>query len=44
MHEMALCQGIVEIIQEESRKRAFARVNVVCAWRSARSAMLRLRR
>lgn len=30
MHEMALCEGIIEIIQEESRKRAFARVNVVC--------------
>ena len=30
MHEMALCEGIIEIIQEESRKRAFGRVNVVC--------------
>ncbi|MET4037383.1 MULTISPECIES: hydrogenase maturation nickel metallochaperone HypA [unclassified Bradyrhizobium] len=30
MHEMALCEGIVGIVEEEARKRAFTKVNVVC--------------
>ncbi len=30
MHEMALCEGIIGIVEEEARKRAFAKVNVVC--------------
>ncbi|OAF12515.1 hydrogenase maturation nickel metallochaperone HypA [Bradyrhizobium neotropicale] len=30
MHEMALCEGIIEIVEEEARKRAFSRVRAVC--------------
>ncbi|MFH0300149.1 hydrogenase maturation nickel metallochaperone HypA [Bradyrhizobium sp. 31Argb] len=30
MHEMALCEGIVGIVEEEARKRSFTKVNVVC--------------
>ncbi|MET4331248.1 hydrogenase nickel incorporation protein HypA/HybF [Bradyrhizobium sp. i1.15.2] len=29
MHEMALCEGIVGIVEEEARKRAFTKMNVV---------------
>ncbi|OCK53952.1 hydrogenase maturation nickel metallochaperone HypA [Bradyrhizobium sp. LMTR 3] len=29
MHEMALCEGIVEIIEEEARRRPFSRVKTV---------------
>ncbi|NOJ44841.1 hydrogenase maturation nickel metallochaperone HypA [Bradyrhizobium archetypum] len=30
MHEMALCEGIVEIVEEEARRRSFSRVKTVC--------------
>jgi hydrogenase nickel incorporation protein HypA/HybF len=30
MHEMALCQGIIEIVEEEARKRSFSKVKAVC--------------
>lgn len=30
MHEMALCEGIIGIVEEEARKRPFSRVKVVC--------------
>lgn len=30
MHEMAVCHGIVEILEEEARRRAFAKVKAVC--------------
>ncbi|MGY8663913.1 hydrogenase maturation nickel metallochaperone HypA [Bradyrhizobium sp. UFLA05-109] len=30
MHEMALCEGIIGIVEEEARKRAFSKVRVVC--------------
>jgi len=30
MHEMALCSGIIEIVEEEARKRSFSKVKVVC--------------
>jgi len=30
MHEMALCEGIIEIVEEEARKRSFSRVKAVC--------------
>lgn len=30
MHEMALCQGIVEIVEEEMRRRSVSRVRSVC--------------
>lgn len=30
MHEMALCEGVVEIIQEEARRQNFSRVRAVC--------------
>ncbi len=30
MHEMALCEGIVEIVEEEARRRSFSTVKVVC--------------
>lgn len=30
MHEMALCEGIIGIVEEEARKRSFSKVNVVC--------------
>ncbi|WP_315700798.1 MULTISPECIES: hydrogenase maturation nickel metallochaperone HypA [unclassified Bradyrhizobium] len=29
MHEMALCQGIVEIVEQEARKGAFSKVKTV---------------
>ncbi|BAM91822.1 hydrogenase expression/formation protein HypA [Bradyrhizobium oligotrophicum S58] len=29
MHEMALCEGIVEIVEQEARKGAFAKVKTV---------------
>lgn len=30
MHEMALCEGIIGIVEDEARKRSFSRVKVVC--------------
>lgn len=30
MHEMALCEGIIGIVEEEARKLAFSKVKVVC--------------
>ena len=30
MHEMALCEGIIGIVEEQARKRPFSRVKVVC--------------
>ncbi|WP_027583444.1 hydrogenase maturation nickel metallochaperone HypA [Bradyrhizobium sp. Ai1a-2] len=30
MHEMALCQGIIEIVEEEARRRSFSKVRTVC--------------
>ncbi|WP_445219999.1 hydrogenase maturation nickel metallochaperone HypA [Bradyrhizobium sp. Pa8] len=30
MHEMALCEGIICIVEEEARKRRFSRVKVIC--------------
>lgn len=30
MHEMALCEGVVEIIEEEARRQNFSRVRAVC--------------
>ncbi|WP_426411925.1 hydrogenase maturation nickel metallochaperone HypA [Bradyrhizobium ganzhouense] len=30
MHEMALCQGIIEIVEEEARRRALPKVKAVC--------------
>ena len=30
MHEMALCEGIIGIVEDEARKRAFSKVKVVC--------------
>ncbi|GGI26147.1 MULTISPECIES: hydrogenase maturation nickel metallochaperone HypA [Bradyrhizobium] len=30
MHEMALCEGIIGIVEEEARKRSFLRVKAVC--------------
>ncbi|QOZ23664.1 hydrogenase maturation nickel metallochaperone HypA [Bradyrhizobium sp. CCBAU 51753] len=30
MHEMALCQSIVEIVEEEARRRSFSQVRSVC--------------
>ncbi|QHO78012.1 hydrogenase maturation nickel metallochaperone HypA [Bradyrhizobium sp. CCBAU 051011] len=30
MHEMALCEGIVEIVEEEARRRSFSSVKTVC--------------
>jgi len=29
MHEMALCEGVVRIVEEEARRRAFSKVKVV---------------
>ncbi|MDF0521107.1 hydrogenase maturation nickel metallochaperone HypA [Bradyrhizobium yuanmingense] len=30
MHEMALCEGIMEIVEEEARRRSFSKVRTVC--------------
>ncbi|MGY8638247.1 hydrogenase maturation nickel metallochaperone HypA [Bradyrhizobium sp. 14AA] len=30
MHEMAVCQGIIEIVEEEARRRALPKVKAVC--------------
>ncbi|KWV58130.1 hydrogenase nickel incorporation protein HypA [Bradyrhizobium macuxiense] len=30
MHEMALCEGIIEIVEEEARRRSFSKVKTVC--------------
>ena len=30
MHEMALCEGIIQIVQEEARRHSFSRVRTVC--------------
>ncbi|MBI5321879.1 hydrogenase maturation nickel metallochaperone HypA [Bradyrhizobium sp.] len=30
MHEMALCEGIIQIVEDEARRRAFSKVKVVC--------------
>ena len=30
MHEMALCEGIIGIVEDEARKRSFSKVKVVC--------------
>ncbi|WP_439406274.1 hydrogenase maturation nickel metallochaperone HypA [Bradyrhizobium sp. DASA03076] len=30
MHEMALCQGIIGIVEEEARNRSFSKVKTVC--------------
>jgi hydrogenase nickel incorporation protein HypA/HybF len=30
MHEMALCEGIIGIVEDEARKRAFSKVKLVC--------------
>lgn len=30
MHEMALCEGIIQIVEDEARRRSFSRVKAVC--------------
>jgi hydrogenase nickel incorporation protein HypA/HybF len=30
MHEMALCEGIIGIVEDEARRRSFSRVKAVC--------------
>lgn len=30
MHEMALCEGIIQIVEDEARRRAFSKVKAVC--------------
>lgn len=30
MHEMALCEGIIKIVEDEARRRAFSKVKAVC--------------
>jgi hydrogenase nickel incorporation protein HypA/HybF len=30
MHEMALCEGIIQIVEDEARRRSFSKVKVVC--------------
>lgn len=30
MHEMALCEGIVQIVEDEARRHPFSRVKAVC--------------
>ena len=30
MHEMALCEGIIQIVEEEARRQPFSRVKAVC--------------
>ena len=30
MHEMALCEGIIGIVEDEARQRGFGKVTVVC--------------
>ncbi|WFU80383.1 hydrogenase maturation nickel metallochaperone HypA [Bradyrhizobium sp. CIAT3101] len=30
MHEMALCEGIIGIVEEEARKRPFSKVKAIC--------------
>ena len=30
MHEMALCEGIIQIVEDEARRQTFSRVKTVC--------------
>ena len=30
MHEMALCEGIIQIVEDEARRQCFSRVKAVC--------------
>ena len=30
MHEMALCEGIIQIVEDEARRRSFSSVKAVC--------------
>ncbi len=30
MHEMALCEGIIQIVEDEARRQSFSRVKAVC--------------
>ncbi|MGQ0682325.1 hydrogenase maturation nickel metallochaperone HypA [Bradyrhizobium sp.] len=30
MHEMALCEGIIQIVEDEARRRSFSKVKAVC--------------
>ena len=30
MHEMALCEGIIQIVEDEARRQTFSRVKAVC--------------
>ncbi|MFB9267631.1 hydrogenase maturation nickel metallochaperone HypA [Bradyrhizobium erythrophlei] len=30
MHEMALCESVMEIVEEEARRRSFSKVRTVC--------------